>query len=97
MAQAVSQISLDKLPPFNLEAEQSVIGACFKAEDALSKALEVLSEEDFYKASHRTIFRNMRALFEINHPTHRVVQQFLRRRGPGGDARCEGSRQHATC
>ena len=46
MAQAVSQISLDKLPPYNLEAEQSVIGACFKAEDALSKALEVLSEED---------------------------------------------------
>ena len=68
MAQAVSQISLDKLPPYNLEAEQSVIGACFKAEDALSKALEVLSEEDFYKASHRTIFRNMRALFEINQP-----------------------------
>ena len=68
MAQAVSQISLDKLPPYNLEAEQSVIGACFKAEDALSKALEILGEEDFYKASHRIIFRNMRALFEINQP-----------------------------
>ena len=25
MAQALSQISLDKLPPYNLEAEQSVI------------------------------------------------------------------------
>ena len=68
MAQAVSQISLDKLPPYNLEAEQSVIGACFKAEDALSKALEVLSEDDFYKVSHQTVFRNMRALFEVNQP-----------------------------
>jgi len=45
MVQAVSQISLDKLPPYNLEAEQSVIGACFKAEDALSKALEINKEK----------------------------------------------------
>ena len=68
MVQALSQISLDKLPPYNLEAEQSVLGACFKAEDALSKALEILSEYDFYKASHRIIFRNMQTLFEVNQP-----------------------------
>ena len=66
MAQAISQISLDKLPPYHLEAEQSVIGACFRAEDALSKALEILSEEDFYKTAHQKIFQNMRALFEVN-------------------------------
>ena len=68
MVQAVSQISLDKLPPYNLEAEQSVIGACFRTEDALSKALEVLNEEDFYKAAHQKIFQNMKALFEVNQP-----------------------------
>ena len=68
MAQAVSQISLDKLPPYHLEAEQSVIGACFRAEDALSKALEILNEKDFYKAAHQKIFQNMRALFEVNQP-----------------------------
>ena len=68
MAQVIRQISLDKLPPYHLEAEQSVIGACFRAEDALSKALEILSEEDFYKAAHQKIFQNMRALFEVNQP-----------------------------
>ncbi len=68
MAQAVSQISLDKLPPYHLEAEQSVIGACFKAEDALSKALEILDEADFYKAAHQTVFRNLRISFEANEP-----------------------------
>ena len=66
MAQAVSQISLDKLPPYHLEAEQSVIGACFMAEDALPKALEILNEDDVYKAAHQKIFQNMRALFEVN-------------------------------
>ena len=73
MAQAVSQISLDKLPPYNLEAEQSVLGACFKADDALSKALEILSEEDFYRASHQAVFRNMRALFEANEPVEMLI------------------------
>jgi len=68
MAQAVSQLSLDKLPPYHLEAEQSVIGACFRDEDALSKALEILNEEDFYKTAHQTIFHNMRALFEVSQP-----------------------------
>jgi len=68
MAQAVSQISLDKLPPYHLEAEQSVIGACFKAEDALSKALEILDEADFYKAAHQTVFRNLRISFEAYEP-----------------------------
>ncbi len=68
MAQAVSQISLDKLPPYHLEAEQSVIGACFRAEEALPKALEILSEEDFYKAAHQTVFKNMRISFEANEP-----------------------------
>ncbi len=68
MAQAVSQISLDKLPPYHLEAEQSVIGACFRAEDALSKALEILDEKDFYKAAHQTVFKNMRISFEANEP-----------------------------
>jgi replicative DNA helicase len=68
MVQAVSQISLDKLPPYHLEAEQSVIGACFRAEDALSKALEILDEKDFYKAAHQTVFKNMRISFEANEP-----------------------------
>ncbi|KMP11043.1 DNA helicase [Candidatus Nitromaritima sp. SCGC AAA799-A02] len=72
MPQAVSQISLDKLPPYHLEAEQSVLGACFKAEDAMSKALEVLDEADFYKDAHQKIFRTMRILFEANEPIDRV-------------------------
>jgi len=66
MPSAVSQISLDKLPPYNLEAEQSVLGACFKGEDAISKALEVLSEGDFYKAAHQKIFGAMRGRFEVS-------------------------------
>ncbi|MBN2655315.1 MAG: replicative DNA helicase [Nitrospirae bacterium] len=53
----------DKLPPQNLEAEQSVLGAIMLDSEALPKAIEILEEEDFYKESHRKIFRAAAELF----------------------------------
>jgi len=64
MAQAVTDISLSKLPPYNLQAEQSVLGACLKSVEAVAKAFEVLAAEDFYKSSHQKIFLAIRELFE---------------------------------
>ena len=49
MADALTEISLNKLPPYNKEAEQSVLVSCLHSSEAIAKALEVLSEEDFYK------------------------------------------------
>ena len=66
MVQAVTDISLSKLPPYNLEAEQSVLGACLKSIEAVAKALEVLKEEDFYKSSNQKTFLAIRELFEAN-------------------------------
>ena len=68
MANALTDISLNKLPPYNKEAEQSVLGACLHSEDAIAKALEVLSAEDFYKSTHKKIFSVMREQFEGNEP-----------------------------
>tara|TARA_B100000315_G_scaffold12567_1_gene11896 strand:+ start:16259 stop:17662 length:1404 start_codon:yes stop_codon:yes gene_type:complete len=61
-------ISLHKLPPHNLEAEQSVLGAIFKSNDALPKALEIIQTDDFYRGPHHKIFKAMVELFEINEP-----------------------------
>ncbi|MCH7622601.1 MAG: replicative DNA helicase, partial [Nitrospinae bacterium] len=66
MAQAVTDISLSKLPPYNVEAEQSVLGACLKSVEAVAKALEVLTERDFYKSSNQKTFLAIRELFEAN-------------------------------
>jgi len=68
MADTLTDISLNKLPPYNKEAEQSVLGACLHSEDAIAKALEILREEDFYKSTHRKIFAVMRGQFEANEP-----------------------------
>jgi len=66
MAQAVTDISLSKLPPYNVEAEQSVLGACLKSIEAVAKSLEILTEEDFYKSSNRKTFLAIRELFEAD-------------------------------
>ena len=66
MKEIESQI--DRLPPQNLEAEQSILGSILIDNDALPKALEIIDLEDFYKLSHRKIFNAMIELFEKNEP-----------------------------
>jgi len=50
-------ISLEKLPPQNLEAEMAVLCSMLIEEEAISHAFEILSEDAFYKQAHRLIFR----------------------------------------
>ncbi len=54
----------DKLPPQNLEAEQAVLGAVLLENSALTKALDHIAAEDFYRESHRKIFASMLDLFD---------------------------------
>jgi replicative DNA helicase len=63
-----SDATLDKLPPQNIEAEQSVLGAILIDNNALTATLELLTYEDFYKDSHRKIFIGMSELFDRNEP-----------------------------
>jgi replicative DNA helicase len=61
-------IANHKIPPQNLEAEQSVIGGILLENEAMSKVLEILTPDDFYSESHRNIFYSMIQLFEKNEP-----------------------------
>jgi len=76
-----TNISLDKLPPQNIEAEQSILGAVMIENDALPKIIEVISREDFYKETHRKIFDAMVELFEKNEPIDLItISEELKRR-----------------
>jgi len=61
-------VHLDKLPPQNLEAEQSILGAILIDNEALPKVLEILDPGDFYRLSHKKIFNAMTDLFDKNEP-----------------------------
>ena len=56
MAAAGSDI-LRRVPPQNIEAEESVLGAILLENDAVNAVLEVAGVDDFYRESHRLIFR----------------------------------------
>ncbi len=59
-----TEISLQKLPPQNIEAEQMVLGAILIENDSMNKVIEILSADDFYKDTHRRIFAVMLDMFE---------------------------------
>ena len=57
-------LSQPRLPPQNLEAEQSVLGAVLLDNQAMAKAMELIVEENFYRTAHRKIYRAMLELSE---------------------------------
>mgnify|MGYP002682333280 CR=1 FL=1 len=48
-----------KLPPQNVEAEQSVLGAILLDNTAMAKVMELLTDEEFYRTAHRKIYQAM--------------------------------------
>jgi replicative DNA helicase len=59
---------LRKIPPQQIEAEQSLLGGIMVDSAGLPSALEVLKGDEFYKESHRIIFTAIQDLFERNEP-----------------------------
>jgi replicative DNA helicase len=64
---------IGKVPPQNTEAEQSVLGGILIENEALNKIVEILDSDDFYRESHRKIFKSMIALSEKNEPSDLIT------------------------
>lgn len=54
---------LDRIPPHNIEAEESILGAMMISQDAIAVAGEVLDEDDFYRDAHRKIYNSIKNLY----------------------------------
>ena len=57
-----------RIPPQELEAEKSLIGALLLSDVAFPNVLEQVKAEDFYEPSHVNIFKGMVALYEHHRP-----------------------------
>jgi len=64
---------LRRIPPQAIEAEQSVLGAVLFDNAALDSAAEIISADDFYRETHREIFRAMVELSARNHPVDAIT------------------------
>ena len=58
----------DKLPPQNIEAEQSVLGCLMMDKDAIVRVADNLRSGDFYRQVHNSIFDAMIELYEQGEP-----------------------------
>jgi replicative DNA helicase len=79
---AISEITDVRVPPQNLEAEQSVLGAILLDNAALNRSMEILSEEDFYRTANKMVYRSMVGLSERNQPVDQItLTDYLRGTG----------------
>lgn len=68
---------LRRLPPQNLEAEQSILGAILIRNELIEEALAVLGVQDFYREAHRKIFGAMLQLYRSKRPVDPVTLNAL--------------------
>jgi replicative DNA helicase len=61
------------VPPQNLEAEESVLGAMLISPGAIGAVTEILSAEDFYRESHGTVYRAALALYQQGEPVDAIT------------------------
>lgn len=57
-----------KLPPQDLDAEKSVLGALMLDKNAILRVVDFLEGKDFYVPAHQKIYQSIVELFEKNHP-----------------------------
>jgi replicative DNA helicase len=71
-----------RMPPQSLDAEQSVLGGILIEDKAITKVLDILSPQDFYREGHSSIFSAMIELFDKNEPVDFLtLTEILRKKG----------------
>jgi replicative DNA helicase len=65
---ATKEVPAGKVPPQNLDAEKSLLGAVLIDEETLADISEHVKPKDFYDKRHATIFSGMTRLYERHKP-----------------------------
>jgi replicative DNA helicase len=81
-ARELQQVRPNRIPPHNLDAEQSVLGAMLESQDAIANVVEILSADDFYKPANTEIYEAIMGLFNRHEPIDAItIVEELSRRG----------------
>jgi len=62
-----------RLPPQNIEAEESIISAILIDNNTLLDVIEILAPEDFYRTAHQKIYAAITDLFDTTEPIDLVT------------------------
>jgi replicative DNA helicase len=79
---ATKEVQAGKVPPHNLDAEKSLIGAVLIDDDTLADISEHVTPKDFYDKRHGIIYDGMMRLYEKNKPVDLLtLTDELKRKG----------------
>ncbi|MGW3493290.1 replicative DNA helicase [Streptomyces sp. NPDC001020] len=74
--------SFERVPPQDLDAEQSVLGGMLLSKDAIADVVEILKGRDFYRPAHETIYQAILDLYAKGEPADPItVAAELTKRG----------------
>ena len=65
----------DRKPPWNLEAEQGVLGSVMLDNDTLHDVIPILQTRHFYRDSHQSIFSAIRGMYQDGRPIDLITLQ----------------------
>jgi replicative DNA helicase len=87
-AEGVRAMRPERVPPHNLEAEESLLGSMMLSGEAIAAVTDVgLRTEDFYKRAHRLIFDALTGLYAKGEPVDAITTvEEMRRLGTIEDA-----------
>jgi replicative DNA helicase len=90
----INDSQIERLPPQSLDAEQAVLGALLVSGDGVSRIVDIVEPEFFYRKAHQVIYAAMLDLFDKNEPIDIVtVSQYLKDEGKLDNV---GGRQYIT-
>jgi replicative DNA helicase len=79
---STQDLNLERMPPQAVDAEQAVLGAILIVGEGISRVVDVIKPEYFYRKSHQIIFATMLDLYEQSEPIDIVtVSQSLKDEG----------------
>jgi replicative DNA helicase len=74
-------LTIDRIPPQNIEAERSTLGSMLLDKEAIYKGSEILKPDDFYREAHRVIFEVVAHLANKGEPVDIItVSEELKQR-----------------
>jgi len=73
---------LERIPPYNIEAEESLLGSMLISREAIMSVIETISEEDFYRKSNQEVFKATVELYAKGEPVDPItLADYLEKKG----------------
>ncbi len=83
VAEDIRRTRPERVPPHNLEAEESVLGSMMLSPDAIASVVELVKPDDFYRSAHQRIYEAILSIYGRGEPVDAItaVEELKRRQG----------------